>query len=254
MKDPAFLFYSKDFYEGTRMMLPVERACYVDLLIYQHQNGPIPNTLERVLLYCNGVDEATLKATLKSKFDLTEAGWVNKRLEMEMLCRDNYKSSQSLNGRIGQFWKKSRKLLSKSDFKKLQESIDKDVLTSLIDDLDLKDEGTLKGSLKRCLSIYANANENKDIESKDKGGVGEKEKGEKEKSFDRFNEWVDKSIPYLRRIKNQITFEEYCRLSEKYNGDQIKKILTDLSNYKDASKKYVSVNLTFQNWAKKEYG
>lgn len=99
-----------------------------------------------------------------------------------------------------------------------------------------------------------NANENKDIESKDKGGVGEKEKGEKEKSFDRFNEWVDKSIPYLRRIKNQITFEEYCRLSEKYNGDQIKKILTDLSNYKDASKKYVSVNLTFQNWAKKEYG
>jgi len=35
MKDPAFLFYSKDFYEGTRTMLPEERACYIDLMIYQ---------------------------------------------------------------------------------------------------------------------------------------------------------------------------------------------------------------------------
>lgn len=77
---------------------------------------------------------------------------------------------------------------------------------------------------------------------------------EKEKEFLRFNEWVDKGIPYLRQIKNQITFDEYCRLTEKYNGEQIRKVLTDLSNYKDAPKKYVSVNLTFQNWAKKEYG
>ena len=81
MKDPAFLFYSKDFYEGTRMMLPEERACYVDLLIYQHQNGIIPLDLKRVLMYCNGVDEATLKATLEAKFTKTEEGWV---------CRDKY--------------------------------------------------------------------------------------------------------------------------------------------------------------------
>ena len=39
MKDPAFLFYSKDFYEGTRTMLPEERACYIDLMIYQHQTA-----------------------------------------------------------------------------------------------------------------------------------------------------------------------------------------------------------------------
>lgn len=89
MKDPAFLFYSKDFYEGTRMMLPVERACYVDLLIYQHQNGPIPNTLERVLLYCNGVDEATLKATLKAKFKRTKSGWINDDACLKPIMRND---------------------------------------------------------------------------------------------------------------------------------------------------------------------
>lgn len=75
-KDPAFLFYSTDFYEGTRTMLPEERACFIDLMIYQHQRGPIPNDLKRVLLYCNGVDEATLKTTLQSKFKLTSEGWI----------------------------------------------------------------------------------------------------------------------------------------------------------------------------------
>ena len=79
------------------------------------------------------------------------------------------------------------------------------------------------------------------------------EKSEKEKEFDRFNEWIDDNAKYLRKIRDQITFPEYQRIREKYNGEQIRKILTDLANYKEAPKKYVSVNLTFQKWAKKEY-
>lgn len=79
------------------------------------------------------------------------------------------------------------------------------------------------------------------------------EKSEKEKEFDRFNEWIDDNAKYLRKIRDQITFTEYQRIREKYNGEQIRKILTDLANYKEAPKKYVSVNLTFQKWAKKEY-
>ncbi|AZA49774.1 DUF1376 domain-containing protein [Chryseobacterium carnipullorum] len=81
MKDPAFLFYSKDFYEGTRMMLPKERACYMDLLVYQHQNGKIPDDNIILLDFCHGVDEATLKTTLNLKFSPSDNGWV---------CRDNF--------------------------------------------------------------------------------------------------------------------------------------------------------------------
>lgn len=89
--------------------------------------------------------------------------------------------------------------------------------------------------------------------NEEKGGVGEKETDPKKLEFERFNGWVDKTIPYLRNIRDQITYEQYCNLTERYNGEQVRKILIDLANYKDAPKKYVSVNLTFQKWAKKEY-
>mgnify|MGYP000879917089 CR=1 FL=1 len=76
---------------------------------------------------------------------------------------------------------------------------------------------------------------------------------EKEKEFNRFNDWIDNNAKYIRKIRDQITFQEYCRLTERYNGEQIRKVLMDISNYKDAPKRYVSVNLTFQNWAKREF-
>jgi len=78
-------------------------------------------------------------------------------------------------------------------------------------------------------------------------------KTEKEKEFERFNEWIDTEAKYIRKIKDQITYSEYCRITEKYNGEQIRKVLSDLANYKKAPTQYTSVNLTFQRWARKEY-
>lgn len=179
IKDPAFLFYSKDFYEGTRMMLPEERACYIDLLIYQHQNGIIPLDLKRVLMYCSGVDEATLKATLKAKFKQTLEGWLNERLENEIENRTSFKKEQSLSGKMGQFWKKAYQFLSKKEIANLKKNITKEQIINILKEIDITNEEDLKGSLKRCLSIYANedaiVNENKDkIEKENKGGMGEK--------------------------------------------------------------------------------
>ncbi|SEA39329.1 DUF1376 domain-containing protein [Bizionia paragorgiae] len=120
-KDPAFLFYSTDFYEGTRMMLPEERACYIDLMIYQHQNGGyIPNDLKRVKMYCSGVDEATLQATLQAKFKLCDKGWYNKKLKNVIEERENFSKKQSVNGIVGQFWKRANKELTKTEVKKLK--------------------------------------------------------------------------------------------------------------------------------------
>lgn len=119
-KDPAFLFYGQDFYGGTRIMLPEERACYVDLMIYQHQNEYIPNDLKRVLMFCSGVNEATLIATLEAKFKQCEKGWYNERLKKVIEERENYSKKQSENGIIGAFWKKSNKILNKTEQKKLR--------------------------------------------------------------------------------------------------------------------------------------
>ena len=119
--DPAFLFYSKDFYEGTRMMLPEERACYIDLMIYQHQHGYIPFDLKRVLMYCNGINEATLEATLKAKFIASVEGYINRKLENVILERTEFTNKQSVNGTVGQFYKKAKALLSKKDYIELKE-------------------------------------------------------------------------------------------------------------------------------------
>ena len=79
-KDPAFLLYSQAFYESTRLMLPEERACFLDLLIYQHQNGEIPLDTSRMHLYCTGVVNQVVNQVLNDKFVKTETGWVNKKM------------------------------------------------------------------------------------------------------------------------------------------------------------------------------
>lgn len=163
MKDPAFLFYSKDFYEGTRMMLPEERACYMDLLIYQHQNGVIPFEIKRVLMYCNGVDEATLIATLEAKFKQTENGWVNLRLSEEISARENYKSGQSDSGKIGQFWKKAKKFLAKKDYDKLRKLFtDKDLVLEFTETNEVN-KTTLEGLLKHIANVNEDVNEDLSI-------------------------------------------------------------------------------------------
>ncbi|NML69992.1 YdaU family protein [Chryseobacterium sp. RP-3-3] len=165
MKDPAFLFYSKDFYEGTRMMLPEERACYMDLLVYQHQNGKIPLETKRVLMYCNGIDLATLEATLEAKFEQTEDGWENSRLRDEISARENYKSGQSDSGKIGQFWKKAKKFLAKKEYDKLRKAfIDKESILEFTEQNEIN-KNTLEGLLEGSLKHIANVNEdvNKDL-------------------------------------------------------------------------------------------
>lgn len=175
-KDPAFLFYSTDFYEGTRTMLPEERACFIDLMIYQHQRGYIPNDIKRILLYCNGVNEATLIATLEAKFKLTDKGWINERLQMVIEEREAYSEKQSINGIVGQFWKKAKAILNKKDFDTLKDSLsnqsNNDIL-ELIKDKEIN-KATLEAILKASLKHLEDRDRNriKDIDLEE-GGTGE---------------------------------------------------------------------------------
>jgi len=175
-KDPAFLFYSKDFYEGTRTMLPEERACYVDLMIYQHQNGYIPkDDIKRVLLYCNGIKKATLEATLKAKFTLTEKGWVNSKLSDIVQEREEYSQKQSLNGQIGQFWKKMKAFLSKKSYDQLRDTLyglSNEEVYNIIKDKEIN-KTNAQAMLEAVLKHLANADANANIIIGSIGGVGE---------------------------------------------------------------------------------
>lgn len=82
-KDPAFLFYSKDWLQGTAKLMPEEKGIYIDLLCHQHQDGGIPNDTKR-LARMVGLSEpefTTVWLVLRSKFDLaSDNRLVNRKL------------------------------------------------------------------------------------------------------------------------------------------------------------------------------
>lgn len=124
-KDPAFLFYSRDFYEGTRNMLPEERACYIDLLIYQHQNKIIPLDLKRVYMYCSGISNDTIDYVLNEKFTKIDEGYVNEKLNEVIVLREKYSKNQSINGRLGQFYKRAKTMMTDAEFYLLKTELNK---------------------------------------------------------------------------------------------------------------------------------
>ena len=70
--------------------------------------------------------------------------------------------------------------------------------------------------------------------------------------FERFNKWLDSETTFVRKIKTQMTEEQFMKLMKKYNKAQIMKTIESLENYKDAPKRYTSVYLTVKNWLDKD--
>lgn len=225
-KDPAFLFYSRDFYEGTRTMLPEERACYIDLLIYQHQNGIIPNDFKRMSMYCSGVNEAMLEATLKAKFKLSDKGWINEKLSDVILEREKFSNKQSINGVVGQFWKKAGAILDKKTLSKLREALSsmtindiyKEILSKEINKamLEAMLEAKLEAKLKHLANANANANE--DVIVINKESVFKESCFKFEKNYPKemilkfFNYWSEKDSRGKMKYEKQETFEIAKRL------------------------------------------
>ena len=74
----------------------------------------------------------------------------------------------------------------------------------------------------------------------------------KNESFEKFNKWLDSETTFVRKIKKQITEEQFMKLKKTYNSTQIMNTILNLENYKDATKKYTSVYLTVNNWLKRD--
>lgn len=82
-KDPAFLFYSKDWLEGTAEMTPEEKGVYIDLLAHQHQKGSLPSETKRLakLVGLSESDFEKIWSDIGSKFIANTTGrLVNRKL------------------------------------------------------------------------------------------------------------------------------------------------------------------------------
>lgn len=109
-KDPAFLFYPKDWYSGTAEMLPHEKGVYVDFLCYQHQNEGLPNDTLR-LARIAGLSKDDFTAvwdSLKDKFYLKEGRLFNKRLSLEMEKRKVKSKRNTISGTFASVLRKTK--------------------------------------------------------------------------------------------------------------------------------------------------
>ena len=106
-KDPAYLFYSQDFYTGVATMNFEDRGKYITLLCLMHQQGRMNEETIRFVV-------GSVSVILKSKFKVDESGlWYNERLELEIEKRKNFVQSRVDNGSLGGRPKKSKKPIGK---------------------------------------------------------------------------------------------------------------------------------------------
>ncbi len=94
-KDPAFLFYSQDFYTGVATLNWEDRGKYITILCLMHQQGRMSEETIRFIL-------GSVSDSLKSKFSIDQDGlWYNDRLEQETEKRNRFTESRRLNGNLG---------------------------------------------------------------------------------------------------------------------------------------------------------
>ena len=97
-KDPAFLFYTADFYAGISDLTMEERGQYITLLCLQHLKGHLSK--KNMQIAVGAVSADVLKKFIKDQDGL----YYNERLEIEVNKRKKYSETLSANAKSG--WEK----------------------------------------------------------------------------------------------------------------------------------------------------
>lgn len=183
MKDPAFLFYSKDWLEGTAELMPNEKGIYIDLLCHQHQKGDLPSDIIRLarIVGLSVSEFEPIWSVIKDKFkaiDITNDGAIATRIANEKLS--DVMGDRAEKGRknkiVGIFSGLLRKAnLSNLYYKKIRSEFNIEEFNDI--DSDRLSDRISEWFAFRLKSI-ANENATEDVNEDsllDKGGVGEKE-------------------------------------------------------------------------------
>lgn len=104
-KDPAFLFYPGDWLGGTMGMTCEQKGAYLDLLIFQFNNGKFTEAqAKQVLSICF----SNVWQVLSNKFKSDGKFFWNERLNIEIEKRKSFSNSRRINALGGKFKHKSK--------------------------------------------------------------------------------------------------------------------------------------------------
>ena len=112
--------------------------------------------------------------------------------------------------------------------------------------------GTCGGSYAPSVQEKEKEKEKEEVKEKVNINIVSDEIKKLKEDFERFNNWLDTETTFIRKIKTQMTEEQFIKLKKKYNSAQIKDTVLRLENYKDATKRYTSVYLTVKHWLDKD--
>ena len=184
-KDPAFLFYTKDFQSGTQDMSCAEVGAYLRLLMYQHQHGSIPFDFQKLrrITGCDSLSEMQeLFRAMEGKFELIEENnvkhLVNRKLNHVVNQRTEFRPKKIASAILAGLISSNTQLndLQRKEIKK-QFKIDDFINFS---DLEMKEKirfwfNDLVNHMVNNI-VNANAIVNGNVIVNGKGGVGEKPK------------------------------------------------------------------------------
>lgn len=97
--NPVFPFYYNDFDRSTRDWTDEEVGAYVRLLVHQWDKGSLPKSYQRLTKLATSLD--TTWDVIKHKFEETEHGYQNRRLELirERLLKHKEKQKDNVRKR-----------------------------------------------------------------------------------------------------------------------------------------------------------
>ena len=71
-------------------------------------------------------------------------------------------------------------------------------------------------------------------------------------NFEKFKQWIAANAPSVAKLKEPFTEEQFERIKRDFPLQLIQDTLVSMHNYRELLKKYVSANLTFRKWAKRD--
>lgn len=246
-KDPAFLFYPKDWLEGTAELLPNEKGVYIDLLAHQHQKKDLPNdTLRLARMVGLGHDDfLKIWAILKDKFKEKNGRFVNTKLTGVTKDRADKGAKNTIIGTFASLLRKEKPEPKIYAILKKEFNVD-DFLT---ESTEINIERLNKWFYERLKSI---AIENKDVnaikdinttideaEKKIENSVNPNTYPELEKEILSSGIWIEQ------------TAMEY-KLTIPFVENKLREFLKDVKLRGDAEKGLKEVKKYFINWLKQQ--
>jgi uncharacterized protein YdaU (DUF1376 family) len=133
-KDPAFLFYSKDWLTGTADLMPEEKGVYIDLLAHQQQHGILPKDTERLARMVALSHDEFLKiwGKIEDNFIHMNGGLINLKLYQLIQERKKGAKKKRISGAFATYLRKNH--LDKETYNAIKKDFSVDLFLEFTDD------------------------------------------------------------------------------------------------------------------------